>query len=152
MFSSLGLPVLDLVLRTFTCSTDSACSFETSVFSVPIFSSSTGGARGRARLAPTKTFALACDINLGREIDVPATVVQSPFGPLFPSLCVLHVEPRNVFASRGKSSALRAETHHTRNFSVVLETLQLYSKFSILHLEFKCVHPIRGESSGVPIV
>ena len=34
------------------------------------FSSSTGGARGRARLAPTKTFALACDINLGREIDV----------------------------------------------------------------------------------
>ena len=92
------------------------------------FSSSTGGARGRARLAPTKTFALACDINLGREIDVPATVVQSPFGPLFPSLCVLHVEPRNVFASRGKSSALRAETHHTRNFSVVLETHQLYSK------------------------
>ena len=65
--------------------------------------------------------------------------MQSPFGPLFPSLCVLHVEPRNVFASRGKSSALRAETHHTRNFSVVLETLQLYSKFSILHLEFKCV-------------
>ena len=114
------------------------------------FSSSTGGARGRARLAPTKTFALACDINLGREIDVPATVVQSPFGPLFPSLCVLHVEPRNVFASRGKSSALRAETHHTRNFSVVLETHQ--GKISILHLEFKCVHPIRGESSGVPIV
>ena len=34
VFSSLGLPVLDLVLRTFTCSTDSACSFETSVFSV----------------------------------------------------------------------------------------------------------------------
>ena len=34
VFSSLGLPVLDLVLRTFTCSTDSACSLETSVFSV----------------------------------------------------------------------------------------------------------------------
>ena len=34
VFSSLGLPVLDLVLRTFTCSTDSACSVETSVFSV----------------------------------------------------------------------------------------------------------------------
>ena len=34
VFSSLGLPILDLVLRTLTCSTDSACSFETSVFSV----------------------------------------------------------------------------------------------------------------------
>ena len=34
VFSSLGLPVLDLVLRTFTCSTDSDCSLETSVFSV----------------------------------------------------------------------------------------------------------------------
>ena len=34
VFSSLGLSVLDLVLRTFTCSTDLACSFETSIFSV----------------------------------------------------------------------------------------------------------------------
>ena len=40
-----------------------------------------------------------------------------------------------------------------------VETHQLYSrlisctrKISTLHLEFKCVHPIRGESSGVPIV
>ena len=42
---------------------------------------------------------------------------------------------------------------------IILETFRLYSrlisctrKISILHLEFKCVHPIRGESSGVPIV
>ena len=42
---------------------------------------------------------------------VPATVVQSPFGPLFLSLCVLHVEPCNVFDTRGKPSALRAETY-----------------------------------------
>ena len=41
---------------------------------------------------------------------------------------------------------------------IILETFRLYSrlfsctrKISILHLEFKCVHPIRGESSGVPI-
>ena len=40
-----------------------------------------------------------------------------------------------------------------------VETHQLYSrltsctrKISTLHLEFKCVHPIHGESSGVPIV
>ena len=78
-----------------------------------LFRFSAGGARGRARLAPTKTFALACDINLGREIDVPATVVQSPFGPLFPSLCVLHVEPRNVFDTRGKLSDLPAEPYPT---------------------------------------
>ena len=33
------------------------------------------GARIRARLAPTKTFALACDISLGLKIDVPASVI-----------------------------------------------------------------------------
>ena len=42
---------------------------------------------------------------------VPAMVVQSRFGPLFLSLCVLHVEPCNVFDTRGKPSALRAETY-----------------------------------------
>ena len=37
--------------------------------------SAAGGVGGRARLASTKTFALACDINVGREIDVPASVI-----------------------------------------------------------------------------
>ena len=56
-------------------------------------------------------------------------------------------------------SRLTSCTRTMRDLSVVLETHQLYSrlisctrKISTLHLEFKCVHPIRGESSGVPIV
>ena len=113
--------------------------------------STAGGARGRARLAPTKTFALACDINLGREIDVPVPVIQSPFGPLLLS-CVLHVEPCNFFDTRGKPSALRAETHRTRDLSVVLETHQLNSrlvsctrKISTLPWELKCDYPSLGE-------
>ena len=48
---------------------------------------------------------------------VPAMVVQSLFGPLFLSLCVLHVEPCNVFDTRGKPSALRAETYSCRTLS-----------------------------------
>ena len=119
--------------------------------------SAAGGARGRARLAPTKPFALACDINLGREIDVPAPVIQSPFGPLFLSLCVLHVEPCNVFDTREMLSASRAETHRTRDLSVVLETHQLYSrlisctrKISTLPWELKCGYPSLGEPRVYP--
>ena len=79
--------------------------------------SAAGGARGRARLAPTKTFALACDINLGRKIDVPAPVIQSPFGPLFLSLCVLV-----TFSTLEGSRVLREPK------LIVLETYQLYSR------------------------
>ena len=82
---------------------------------------------------------------------------ESLFGPLVAALFVLLVLSGNVFASRGKPRASRAKP--SRDSSVVLETHQLYSrlisctrKISALHLEFKCVHPIRGESSGVPIV
>ena len=70
---------------------------------------------------------------------VPASVAQCPFGPLFLSLCVLHVEPCNGFAARRKPCAGKPNLH-------LLETHQLYSrlisctrKISALHLEFKCV-------------
>ena len=56
-------------------------------------------------------------------------------------------------------STLRGNRVHCEQSLHLLETHQLYSrlisctrKISTLHLEFKCVHPIRGESSGVPIV
>ena len=52
-------------------------------------------------------------ISDARVTYVPATVVQSPFGPLFPSLCVIHVEPRNVFDTGGKPSDLPAEPYPT---------------------------------------
>ena len=48
---------------------------DTTLFVVDMLLVPAGGGRGRARLAPTKTFALACDINLGREVDVPASVI-----------------------------------------------------------------------------
>ena len=53
---------------------------------------------------------------------------ESLFGPLVAALFVLLVLSGNVFASRGKPSASRVETHPTRDLSVVLETHQLYSK------------------------
>ena len=82
---------------------------------------------------------------------VPAMVVQSLFGPLFLSLCVLHVEPCNVCDTRGKPSALRAETYSCRTLSKPRLT-SCARKIRSLHLESKCEHPIRGGPSGVPIV
>ena len=83
---------------------------------------------------------------------VPAMVVQSPFGPLFLSLCVLHVDSVTFSPLEGNRVPCEPKL-------IILETFRLYSKLisctrkiSTLHLEFKCVHPIRGESSGVPIV
>ena len=56
-------------------------------------------------------------------------------------------------------SLLEGSRVHRKPNPHPLETHQLYSrlisctrKISTLHLEFKCVHPIRGECSGVPIV
>ena len=70
---------------------------------------------------------------------------ESLFGPLVAAL-FLFVLSGNVFASRGKPSASRVETHRTRDLSVVLETHQLYSrlisctrKISTLPWELKCV-------------
>ena len=72
--------------------------------------------------------------------------------PLVAALFVLLVLSGNVFAARRKPSECKPNLRP-------LETHQLYSrliscarKISTLHLEFKCVHPIHGESSGVPIV
>ena len=83
---------------------------------------------------------------------VPAMVVQSLFGPLFLSLCVLHVDSVTFSPLEGNRVPCEPKL-------IILETCRLYSrlisctrKISTLHLEFKCVHPIRGESSGVPIV
>ena len=43
-----------------------------------------GGARDRASLALTKTLALVCEIDLGRQIDVPACChLEIPNGPCF---------------------------------------------------------------------
>ena len=89
------------------------------------------------------------DIQLG-QLDVPASVMPKVLlAPLVAALFVLLVLSGNVFATRRKPSDCKPNP---------LETHQLYStlisctrKISILHLEFKCVHPIRGESSGVPI-
>ena len=82
---------------------------------------------------------------------VPAMVVQSPFGPLFLSLCVLHVNSVTFSPLEGNRVPCEPKL-------IILDTFRLYSKLtsctrkvSTLHLEFKCVHPIRGESSGVPI-
>ena len=69
---------------------------------------------------------------------VPAMVVQSLFGPLFLSLCVLHVEPCNVFNTRKKPSALRAETYSCRTLSKPRLT-SCTRKIRTLHLESKCV-------------
>ena len=84
---------------------------------------------------------------------VPASVMLNVYlAPLVAALFVLLVLSGNVFAASRKPSDCEPKL-------VVLETHQLYSrlisctrKISTLHLEFKCVHPIRGESSGVPIV
>ena len=55
-----------------------------------LFSIFAGGARDHASLALTKTLALVCDIDLGRQIDVPAgreTYVEHKLSTsLFPSV------------------------------------------------------------------
>ena len=48
---------------------------------------------------------------------------ECPFGPLVAALFVLLVLSGNVFVTRGKPSASRAETSPTRDSSVVLEGL-----------------------------
>ena len=50
---------------------------------------------------------------------VPAMVLQSSFGPLFLSLCLLHVGSGNVFDTEEKPSVAQAEINS-------LETHQLY--------------------------
>ena len=74
---------------------------------------------------------------------VPAMVVQSPFGPLFLSLCVLHVDSVTFSPLEGNRVPCEPKL-------IILETFRLYSKLisctrkiSTLHLEFKCVcgHP-----------
>ena len=50
---------------------------------------------------------------------------ESLFGPLVAALFVLLVLSGNVFVTRGKPSASRAETSPTRDSSVVLEGLAL---------------------------
>ena len=53
------------------------------------FGFTAGGARDHASLAPTKTLALVCEIDLGRQIDVPAekTYVELKLSTsLFPSV------------------------------------------------------------------
>ena len=70
---------------------------------------------------------------------VPAMVVQSPFGPLFLSLCVLHVDSVTFSPLEGNRVPCEPKL-------IILETFRLYSKLisctrkiSTLHLEFKCV-------------
>ena len=92
------------------------------------------------------------DIQLG-QLDIPASVILKVYlALLIAALFVLLVLSGNVFAARRKPSECKPNLHP-------LETHQLYSRLisctrmiGTLHLEFKCVHPIRGESSGVPIV
>ena len=70
---------------------------------------------------------------------VPAMVVQSLFGPLFLSLCVLHVDSVTFSPLEGNRVPCEPKL-------IILETCRLYSrlisctrKISTLHLEFKCV-------------
>ena len=75
---------------------------------------------------------------------VPAMVVQSPFGPLFLSLCVLHVDSVTFSPLEGNRVPCEPKL-------IILETFRLYSKLisctrkiSTLHLEFKCVLASKG--------
>ena len=92
---------------------------------------------------------------------VPAMVVQSLFGPLFLSLCVLHVDSVTFSPLEGNRVPCEPKL-------IILETCRLYSrlisctrKISTLHLEFKCVcvcvegwfkRIAKGPLFGVPIV
>ena len=62
------------------------------------------------------------------QTPVPASDSESPFGPLGCGAVCASCLLGNVFVSRVKPSDLPAETHPTRDSSVVLETHQLYSK------------------------
>ena len=77
-----------------------------------------GGPRATGWRGPTKTHPVCC-------ANVPAEVIQGPFGPL-PESLLLSCFPVQV--TRVKLSDVRAETHRTRDLSGVLETHQLYSK------------------------
>ena len=66
-------------------------------------------------------------------------MIQSPFGPLFLSLCVLHVDSVTFSPLEGNRVPCEPKL-------IILETCRLYSrlisctrKISTLHLEFKCV-------------
>ena len=54
---------------------------------------------------------------------VPATVAQSPFGPLFLLLCVPHVKSCNAFDIRGKPSVSPLENIPTRDSPIALDGL-----------------------------
>ena len=77
---------------------------------------------------------------------VPATVVQSPFGPLFLSLCVLYVGSGNVFDTKEKPSVVQAATSPTRDSSVVLEGLA--SPLGVEVCSFLCVSFKRARKKG----
>ena len=106
------------------------------------FGFSAGGHSTSLGLCPTK-LPVKWDIQLG-QLDVPASVILKVYlAPLVAALFVLLVLSGNVFAARRKPSECKPNLHP-------LETHQLYSrlisctrKISTLHLEFKCVHPIR---------
>ena len=92
-------------------------------------------------------------LDANSTVPVHLVLIQSPFGPLgCGAVC--------ASCSFGLTcSSLDRSRVHCEPKLIILETHQLYSrlisctrKISTLHLEFKCVHPIRGESSGVPIV
>ena len=117
---------------------------------------SAGGHSTSLGLCPTK-LPVKWDIQLG-QLDVPASVILKVYlAPLVAALFVLLVLSGTVFASRGKPSASRVETHRTRDLSVVLETHQLYlrlisctRKISALPWELKCDYPILGEPRVYP--
>ena len=80
---------------------------------------------------------------------VPAMVVQSLFGPLFLSLCVLHVDSVTFSPLEGNRVPCEPKL-------IILETCRLYSrlisctrKISTLHLEFKCVCVCQGNNQSL---
>ena len=102
---------------------------------------------------PTKTPHLSCDIELITSTYLCISCDAKSFWPPWLRRCLCFLLFRVTCSLLEGSRVHREQNPHP------LETHQLYSrlisctrKISTLHLEFKCVHPIRGESSGVPIV
>ena len=112
---------------------------------IPCHHFSAGGHSTSLGLCPTK-LPVKWDIQLG-QLDVPASVILKVYlAPLVAALFVLLVLSDNVFVTRGKPSASRAETSPTRDSRLIGCTRRI----SALPWELKCGHPILGEPRVYP--